>query len=104
MVDTVNSDVNDTLQTEESPWDNVENVPFEFIQTRRSQGDGILSTHDNNFKVWLWSVEWNESLRVYILVSEKYVFQEGRCHVLRLQQSQEWLQGQGYCQDRQCHK
>ena len=47
----MNSSANDSLQTEESPWDNVEEVTFEFIPTGRSKGDGILSTHDNNFKV-----------------------------------------------------
>ena len=40
-----------SFQAEESTWDDPGVVHFEFIPTGRSRGDGVLSTHDNNFKV-----------------------------------------------------
>ena len=35
----------------EDPWDIAEEVSYEFIKTGKSKGDGVLTTHDNNFKV-----------------------------------------------------
>ena len=39
------------LDDVETPWYNVEEVSYEFIKTGKSKGDGILLTHDSNFKV-----------------------------------------------------
>ena len=38
---------------EESPWDDINEVDFEFVKTGKSKGDGILTTHNGNFKVVL---------------------------------------------------
>ena len=35
----------------ENPWDAVEKVSYEFLKTGKSKGDGILISHDGNFKV-----------------------------------------------------
>ena len=40
---------------EQSPWDNVEDVTYEFVKTGKSKGEGILTTHDGNFKVMIYT-------------------------------------------------
>ena len=37
------------LDDVETPWDNVEEVSYEFIKTGKSKGDGILLTHDSTY-------------------------------------------------------
>ena len=41
-----------TLEEDDLDWDNPTEVTFDFIRTGRSKADGILVTHDNNFKVF----------------------------------------------------
>ena len=42
-------------EEEQSPWDNVEDVTYEFVKTGKSKGEGILTTHDGNFKVMIYT-------------------------------------------------
>ena len=42
-------------EEEQSPWDNVEDVTYEFVKTGKSKGEGILTTHDVNFKVRIYT-------------------------------------------------
>ena len=51
MMDETASADDSQLEDVETPWDNVEEVSYEFLKTGKSKGDGILLTHDSNFKV-----------------------------------------------------
>ena len=43
----------DEEEEEEHAWDDAQSVSFEFIKSGKSRGEGILATHDRNYKVSL---------------------------------------------------
>ena len=68
---------------EESPWDDVDQVDHEFVKTGKSKGLGVLTTHDNHFKV-LFSCELITIITVIFPVPEKSDKQGWWRYLLRL--------------------
>ena len=82
----VSDSVSDTEQdNDQMIWDDVNNVDFKYIITGNSRLDGMLTTHDYHFKVYIYI---GSSSYIYellcLLVSKKQHQQEGRYLLLRV--------------------
>ena len=79
------SHVSDTELDNDQIWDDVNNVDFKYIITGNSRLDGMLTTHDYHFKVYIYI---GSSSYIYellcLLVSKKQHQQEGRYLLLRV--------------------
>ena len=83
----VSDSVSDTEQdNDQMIWDDVNNVDFKYIITGNSRLDGMLTTHDYHFKVYIYNI--GSSSYIYellcLLVSKKQHQQEGRYLLLRV--------------------